>query len=56
MTEKDRLIGEIAARSKTARHELLVDFMDQYGLACLSDATVQQLNDFLRTTKEETKP
>jgi len=45
---KDKLIQLIGSASQTKEHELLVEFMDEFGLYCLQDATEEQLEQFIK--------
>ncbi|KIR03440.1 hypothetical protein P261_02255 [Lachnospiraceae bacterium TWA4] len=45
---KDELIKIIANASKTNNHELLIEFLDEYKLHGLKDATEKQLRQFIR--------
>ena len=47
MTEKDELIYELGKRSKTKNHELLLDFLHEYSLYGLCEASVEQLREFM---------
>ncbi len=45
-TEKDRLIVAISRRGRATGEDLLLRFMDKYGLPNLAQASVEQLKEF----------
>ena len=46
---KYELIQMVSAFNETKYGDKLIDFMDTYGLMCLQDATVEQLQEYIST-------
>lgn len=46
------IIMQLACKSKTEQHELLLDFLNRYGLFGLAEATEEQLEEYMNEMEE----